>query len=166
MAIARGSSELANGEVPYWRREREAWEAEFYAEPEDFSPERDEEARQFVHGHGVIEIERSFETRTAPAGVSLSESMGAALEHSARKLDHRITAAARQRNRALRPRTWSPRRRGSCGRPRARARRTQRSARAGPSDSSGDGPGESSEGELPAGRHALRHLSLCGRSLP
>jgi hypothetical protein len=127
-----------------------AGEDELSAEPYDCSPAGDRAAERRACSHGVVVVERSTEACTAPAGIPLIESMGAALERSARGLDRRITAVAQQRARAVRPRMWTPRRRGTCVRPRSRARRTRRSTRAGPSDSSGDG---SSDSEPPGGRH-------------
>jgi len=54
--------------------------------------------------------------------------------------------------------------RGCPGRPRARAHRTARPTRAGPSHSSGDGRGESGDGEPPAGQCEARLPTTPGRS--
>lgn len=125
-----------------------AAEDEMAREPYDCSPEGDRAAERHACANGFRLIERSLNDYAAPVGVSLKESMSAALELSARKLDRRIETASRRWERARRPRMWSPRRRGSCGRPRARARRTQRSTRAGP-----DTEGESEPPGEAAGRH-------------
>lgn len=128
-------------------------EDELFAEPYDCSPAGDRAAERRACSHGVVVVRRSTEAFTAPAGVPLIESMSAALERSARGLDRR-NAAARQPARAMRPRMWTPRRRGACVRPRSRGRRARRSTRAGPAGSSSDGSGDS---EPPGGRHeALR----------
>jgi hypothetical protein len=75
----------------------------------------------------------------------------------------RIAAMERQRMRARDRRMWTPRKRGSCGRPRSRTRRAPRSSRAGPSGSSDDGPGEPGDEEPPAGRREVRPPTTPGR---
>ena len=76
----------------------------------------------------------------------------------------RVAAMERQRMRARDRRMWTPRRRGSCGRPRSRARRSPRASRAGPSGSSDDGPGEPGDEEPLAGRRKVRPPSVPGRA--